>query len=187
MLITIAVVFVLILISGFFAASETALTATSRSLMFQLEQEGDRRAAKVNKLLKRRERLISTILFGNTTINIDKTNLVGLLNELESDGLVERRRSAEDRRRHSVVITANGAKKLADFEAILVDVEKRVLANLSDAQRSTWSRSSVATSASSVSRVASRCEPPAASKRRRALRIRSRRCALRVASQPSRV
>lgn len=32
---------------------------------------------------------------------------------------------------------ANGARKLAEFEAILVDVEKRVLANLSEDQRST--------------------------------------------------
>ena len=70
MLITALIIVGLIAVSAFFAAAETALTATSRSLMFQLEQEGDRRAGKVNKLLKRRERLISTILFGNTAINI---------------------------------------------------------------------------------------------------------------------
>lgn len=70
MLVTVAVIVTLILVSSFFSAAETALTATSRSLMFQLEQEGDRRAAKVNKLLKRRERLISTILFANTAVNI---------------------------------------------------------------------------------------------------------------------
>jgi Mg2+/Co2+ transporter CorB len=70
MLITIVIIFVLILCTAFFAAAETALTATSRSLMFQLEQDGNRRAAAVNRLLKRRERLISTILLGNTLLNI---------------------------------------------------------------------------------------------------------------------
>jgi DNA-binding MarR family transcriptional regulator len=70
-------------------------------------------------------------------LEMDPTTVVGLLNELERDGLVERRRSTEDRRRHSVAITARGTKKLADFEAVLVEVEKRVLANLTDDQRST--------------------------------------------------
>ena len=69
MLFTIITVVILIVISSFFAAAETALTATSRSMMFQMEQEGNKRAARVTHLLKRRERLISTILFVNTAIN----------------------------------------------------------------------------------------------------------------------
>lgn len=70
MLVTILVIVVLIGATAFFAAAETALTATSRSLMYQLEQEGDHRAKAVNKLLARRERLIATVLLGNTLINI---------------------------------------------------------------------------------------------------------------------
>jgi Mg2+/Co2+ transporter CorB len=70
MLITALIVLLLIICSAFFAAAETALTATSRSMMFQMEQEGDQRAGIVNRLLKRRERLISTILLVNTTVNI---------------------------------------------------------------------------------------------------------------------
>ena len=70
MLITALIVLALIICSAFFAAAETALTATSRSMMFQMEQEGDQRAGIVNRLLKRRERLISTILLVNTTVNI---------------------------------------------------------------------------------------------------------------------
>ena len=49
----------------------------------------------------------------STTLQIDRTNLVGLLNELEADKLIERRRSSEDRRRHIVEITATGANLLA--------------------------------------------------------------------------
>ena len=37
---------------------------------------------------------------------VDRTNLVGLLNELEAEDLILRRRAAEDRRRHIVELTA---------------------------------------------------------------------------------
>ncbi|MGZ5823397.1 MAG: CNNM domain-containing protein, partial [Hyphomicrobium sp.] len=70
MVATLIVILLLITVTAFFAAAETALTATSRSLMYQLEQDGDVRAATVNRLLERRERLISTVLLGNTLINI---------------------------------------------------------------------------------------------------------------------
>ena len=44
-----------------------------------------------------------------SALQMDKTNLVGLLlNDLESSGLATRRRSAEDRRRHVVEITPAG-------------------------------------------------------------------------------
>ncbi len=67
---TVIIVLFLVALTAFFAAAETALTATSRSLMYQLEQDGDLRAVTVNRLLARRERLISTVLLGNTLINI---------------------------------------------------------------------------------------------------------------------
>jgi Mg2+/Co2+ transporter CorB len=60
----------LLLVSGFFSGSETALTAVSRGLMHQLEKEGSRRARDVNALLSDREGLIGAILLGNTFINI---------------------------------------------------------------------------------------------------------------------
>ncbi len=70
MLYTAIIVVVLIAFTALFAAAETALTAVSRSTIYQMEQEGDRRAKTVNRLLGRRERLISTVLLGNTLINI---------------------------------------------------------------------------------------------------------------------
>jgi DNA-binding MarR family transcriptional regulator len=69
------------------------------------------------------------------TLQIDRTNLVGLLNELEADGLIERRRSTEDRRRHLVVITSAGHERLAQAEFALAAVENDVLAALTDAER----------------------------------------------------
>src|SRR3979411_178668 len=44
-----------------------------------------------------------------TTLEMDGTNIVGLLNELEAENLIERRRSPEDRRRHVVALTEAGA------------------------------------------------------------------------------
>ena len=68
-------------------------------------------------------------------LGIDATNVVALLNELEANGLVERRRSAEDRRRHTVTLTAAGTGKLTEIEKVLSVVEQRVLAALSDAEQ----------------------------------------------------
>ena len=56
--ISILIVFVCLLLSAFFSSSETALTTSSRATMHRLEQQGDKRAAIVNRLQATRERLI---------------------------------------------------------------------------------------------------------------------------------
>lgn len=70
MITTLIVIFFLLLASALFSGSETALTATSRPLMHELEKKGDRKAGLVNRLLDKRERLIGTILLGNNLVNI---------------------------------------------------------------------------------------------------------------------
>lgn len=60
---------VLAVVSGFFSAAETGLTAASRGRMHQLERDGDKGAAKVNRLLERRERTIGALLLGNNLLN----------------------------------------------------------------------------------------------------------------------
>jgi len=70
-------------------------------------------------------------------LQTDRTNLIGLLNELESDGLILRRRSTEDRRRHFVELTREGGKRLADAEAALAAAEDEVLGALDAEQRET--------------------------------------------------
>ncbi len=67
---TIFAVLALLGLSGFFSGSETALTAASRARMHQLESNGDRRAALVNRLISDREGLIGSILLGNNLVNI---------------------------------------------------------------------------------------------------------------------
>jgi Mg2+/Co2+ transporter CorB len=71
----IAVVLVCILLSAFFAGSETALTASSRAAMHRLEKQGNRRATLVNRLVEVRERLIGALLFGNNAVNIAASSL----------------------------------------------------------------------------------------------------------------
>lgn len=63
-------VLLLLILSSLFSGSETALTAASRPLMHELEKDGNPRAAMVNRLLDKRERLIGTILLGNNLVNI---------------------------------------------------------------------------------------------------------------------
>src|SRR5262249_19063080 len=60
----------LVAISGFFAGSETALTAVSKARMYHLANEGSWRARQVNALIADRERLIGALLLGNTFVNI---------------------------------------------------------------------------------------------------------------------
>jgi DNA-binding MarR family transcriptional regulator len=70
-----------------------------------------------------------------STLMMDGTNVVGLLNDLEAEQLIERRRSPQDRRRHVVELTANGLELLGKTERALAAAENDVLAALDEAQR----------------------------------------------------
>lgn len=69
MLLNAILLLLLIIGSGFFSSSETALTAASKARMAQLETQGYRRAIVVNRLRARMEHVISTILLGNACVN----------------------------------------------------------------------------------------------------------------------
>jgi len=71
----------------------------------------------------------------SSTLMMDGTNVVGLLNDLEAEHLIERRRSPQDRRRHIVELTAQGQKLLGEVERALAEAENEVLAALDAAQR----------------------------------------------------
>jgi len=72
---SLVIVLVCLLLSAFFAGSETALTASSRASMARLEKQGNRRASIVNRLLASRERLLGALLFGNNAVNIAASSL----------------------------------------------------------------------------------------------------------------
>lgn len=70
MLLTTSAIFILLILSAFFSGSETALTAASKPLMHQMEKSGNIRAALINRMLAKKDRLIGSILLGNNLVNI---------------------------------------------------------------------------------------------------------------------
>jgi len=60
----------LLFLSGFFSGSETALTAASRARLHGWAKEGNKRAALVNKIRERKDRMIGSLLLGNNLVNI---------------------------------------------------------------------------------------------------------------------
>ena len=63
-------IFFLVVLSAFFSSSETALTSISETLLQKKIFEGDLKAIKTQKLLKKKELTISAILLGNNLVNI---------------------------------------------------------------------------------------------------------------------
>ncbi|SDM51061.1 DNA-binding transcriptional regulator, MarR family [Streptomyces wuyuanensis] len=64
------------------------------------------------------------------TLEVDPSIMVGILNDLESAHLVERRRDPSDRRRHIVAITQEGRCLLAKAQQAVTDVEEGLFADL---------------------------------------------------------
>jgi DNA-binding MarR family transcriptional regulator len=70
-----------------------------------------------------------------TALRIDPSNLVGLLDDLQQDGLVVRARDAADRRRHLVGLTDKGHARLESAKRATAEAEADLLAPLNAAER----------------------------------------------------
>jgi DNA-binding MarR family transcriptional regulator len=68
-------------------------------------------------------------------LGYDRSWLVGLLDELEADGSIERRRDPADRRRHLVSLKPAGKKKLARLRAISQRVDEEFFAGFEPEKR----------------------------------------------------
>jgi len=68
-------------------------------------------------------------------LDYDRGQLVGILDELEERGLVERRRDPDDRRRQVVLMTPDGKKALTKMRALSKRLDDEFLAPLTREQR----------------------------------------------------
>ena len=72
---TITLMLILVALSAFFSASETAYTSFNRAKMKTLASEGNKRAAAALKLSDNYDKLLSTILVGNNIVNISLSSI----------------------------------------------------------------------------------------------------------------
>jgi DNA-binding MarR family transcriptional regulator len=68
-------------------------------------------------------------------LGLDASDVVGVLDILETAGMVERRRDPSDRRRHAVVLTGVGETAARHFASLRAQVEDRILADLEPDER----------------------------------------------------
>ena len=65
--------------SGFFSATETAISTVNKIRMKNYADEGDSRAATVLKIASKYEQALSTVLIGNNIVNIASASLATVL------------------------------------------------------------------------------------------------------------
>ncbi len=73
------ILFILVILSAFFSSAETAFSTVNAVRMRSLEEEGNKRAKKVNKILAKYSKMISAILIGNNVVNIGASALATML------------------------------------------------------------------------------------------------------------
>ncbi len=78
-LIQLIILLILLLLSAFFSSAETALSAANAVRIHSLAQDGDKRARRLEKILEKPGKMLSTILIGNNLVNITITSLATTL------------------------------------------------------------------------------------------------------------
>jgi DNA-binding MarR family transcriptional regulator len=73
-------------------------------------------------------------------LQMDKSMMVSLMDQLEQQGFVERQRNPRDRRAYDLRLTDAGWAKLAEAQQVVSEVEDGMLAALDDTQRATLSK-----------------------------------------------
>jgi DNA-binding MarR family transcriptional regulator len=68
--------------------------------------------------------------------SVDRSDVVAVLNELQRWGLIKRAVDPDNRRRHIVSITRPGRQQLKALDKVVSDIQERLLAPLSPAERS---------------------------------------------------
>jgi DNA-binding MarR family transcriptional regulator len=68
-------------------------------------------------------------------MNVPASRIVALVDDLERQGLLERRRNTEDRRRHGLFLTAEGRRVLSAVQKVSAEHEDRTCAALNPTER----------------------------------------------------
>jgi DNA-binding MarR family transcriptional regulator len=100
-----------------FAAGGGGLRSTHYRLLAAIEEWGPASQADLSR-----------------STGLDRSDVVGLLGELEGQGLVKRRVDPANKRRNIVSITAAGKRKLAALDKVLDAVQEQVATPLSESE-----------------------------------------------------
>jgi Mg2+/Co2+ transporter CorB len=73
---TILAILFFLMISAFFSAAETSLTGSSRAKLHGMEKNGSVGAKQVSKIIAKPDKMLSTILLGNTVVNSASSALI---------------------------------------------------------------------------------------------------------------
>ena len=76
---SIGIIVVLVILSAYFSATETAFTSVNRIRLKNLEAEGNKKAKRVLELEEKYDSLLSSILIGNNLVNIAMTAVATVL------------------------------------------------------------------------------------------------------------
>jgi DNA-binding MarR family transcriptional regulator len=106
------------LLKAGFAASDTGLRSYHYRLLAALEESGPMGQADLGR-----------------STNIDRSDLVTWLGELERRGLIQRTVNPNNRRRNIVTIRPAGRKQLRALDQVIDEIQERVLAPLSQNER----------------------------------------------------
>jgi len=101
-----------------FAAAGDGLRSTHYRLLAAIEEWGPSSQADLSR-----------------STGLDRSDVVGLLGELEEHGLVKRKVDPANKRRNIVSITAGGKRKLAALDRVVDAVQEEVAAPLSESER----------------------------------------------------
>jgi DNA-binding MarR family transcriptional regulator len=71
-------------------------------------------------------------------LGLDRSQLVGVLDNLEKRGLIERKRDPADRRRHKVSLTPDGKREFGKLRATLRKVDAAILEPLDEETRKSF-------------------------------------------------
>ncbi len=78
-IIQLIVIVILLMLSAFFSSAETSLTTVNKVRLKSLEEQGNKNAKRVLKILENYGKMLSTILIGNNIVNIFASSLTTTL------------------------------------------------------------------------------------------------------------